>query len=55
VSIANLRSRLCPTEVSRAERALGAASVQRGMATTVVYTNDESPELVRHEGMELFR
>jgi hypothetical protein len=25
------------------------------MATTVVYTNDESPELVRHEGMELFR
>jgi hypothetical protein len=45
----------CPTQVSRAERALREASVQRGMATTVVYTKDESPELVRHEGMELFR
>jgi len=24
------------------------------METTVVYTNDESPELLRHEGVELF-
>ena len=29
--------------------------LQCGMATTVAYTNDESPELVRHEGMDLFR
>ena len=26
-----------------------------GLATAVVYTNDESPELVRHEGLELIR
>jgi hypothetical protein len=55
VSIANLRPRLPSDRGLLAERALCAASFQRGLATGVFYTNDESPELVPHEGLELFR